>query len=114
MEGYIMFAGKVRKKCLVVLIRNIRHAHVGSNNSEPRAEYARAARQEFEQCHGILTARKTDQNTVAILDERIALQGLLEKFLQAVFQLLFFGMTSHSYQRGGGGAPWVVGVRGDL
>lgn len=109
-----MLAGKVRKKGLVVLIRNILHANVDGFNRKPRTEYARAARQEFEQCHGILTARKTDQNTVAILDERIALQGLLEKFLQAVFQLLFFGMTSHGNQRGGGGAPWVVGVSGDL
>ena len=109
-----MFAGKVRKKGLVVLIRDIFHANVDGFNRKPRTEYARAARQEFEQCHGILTARKTDQNTVAILDERIALQGLLEKFLQAVFQLLFFGMTSHGNQRGGGGAPWVVGVSGDL
>ena len=81
MERCIMFVGKVRKKALVVLIRDIRHAHVGSNNREPRTEYARTARQEFEQRHGILTARKTDQNTVTILDERIALQSLFEKFL---------------------------------
>lgn len=81
MERCIMFAGKVRKKGLIVLIWNIRHAHVSGNNREPRTEYARTARQELKQRHGILATRKTDQNTVAIFDERIALQGLFEKFL---------------------------------